>query len=330
MESVKNLINLEETESRMDLELNTNEFSTMLENQVTFNVTLKTNEERYDLFKDPIVEILMPSAVEKVEITSVNLLYKNGLSLSNWEVITNEAGKKVIKVCLEGNQTEYTPGSMQEGTTLVIYTKIDVDKLTSNTQEKIKMRYTNKNSSKLHYEVEGKEAEEVDIEFVSKEGIIKSNSLLNFNESLEGIYGFNDEVLIGSLDVDGEPVLLCMDILEQAGFEAYAVGGWVRDSILGRIPTQGVKDANGNELGTTIDTILLNAINYSGVSAKIYYSPKIDASIDDESWEEQVVDFGLIKSYKIELENPMKQGDRAEFGYSIIIPENLKYNENRK
>ena len=62
----------------------------------------------------------------------LNLLYKNGLSLSGWEVITNEAGKKVIKVSLKGNQTEYTPGSMQEGTTLVIYTKIDVNNNTRN------------------------------------------------------------------------------------------------------------------------------------------------------------------------------------------------------
>lgn len=33
-----------------------------------------------------------------------------------------------------------------------------------------------------------------------------------------------------------KPVLLCMDTLEQAGFEAYAVGGCVRDSLLGLTP----------------------------------------------------------------------------------------------
>lgn len=323
LEPLKNLINLEETESRMELDLNTYDFSTMLENQVTFNVTLKTNEERYDLFQDPTIEILMPSAIENIEITSVNLLYKNGLSLSNWEVITNEAGKKVIKVGLSGNQTEYTPGSMQEGTTLVIYTKINVNKLTSNTEEKIKMTYTNKNSSKLYYEINGKEAEEVEIRFVSKEGILKSNCLLNFNESLEGMYGFNDEVLIGKLDVEGsrKTATVNMAVVNNYSKELDNV------SIIGRIPSQGIKDANGNDLGTTINTILLNAINYSGVSANIYYSPKIDASIDDESWTEQVVEYGLIKSYKIEIENPMKQGDRAEFGYNILIPENLNYNE---
>lgn len=323
LESIKNLINLEETESRMDLDLNTYDFSTMLENQVTFNVTLKTNEERYDLFQDPTIEILMPSAVENLEITSVNLLYKNGLTLSNWEVVTNDAGKKVIKVSLSGNQTEYTPGSMQEGTTLVIYTKINVDKLTSNTAEKIKMTYTNKNSSKLYYEVNGKEAEEVDISFVSKEGILKSNSLLNFNESLEGIYSFNDEVLVGSLDVEGskKTATVNMAVVNNYSKELNNV------SIIGRIPSQGIVDANGNDLGTTIDTILLNGVTYSGVSAKIYYSPKTDAPVDDESWTEQVADYGLIKSYKIEIENPMKQGDRAEFGYSILIPENLNYNE---
>lgn len=323
LESITNLINLEETESRMDLDLNSYEFSTMLENQITFNITLKTNEERYDLFQNPTIEILMPSAIEDVEITSVNLLYKNDLSISNWEVVENDAGKKVIKVSLSGSQTEYTPGSMQEGTTLVIYTKINVNKLTSNTDEKIKMTYTNKNSSKLYYEVAGKEAEEVDIRFVSREGILKSNSLLNFNESLEGIYSFNDEVLVGNLDVEGnkKTATINMAVVNNYSKELNNV------SIIGRIPSQGVADGNGNDLGTTIDTLLLGAVTYSGVASKIYYSYKIDASVEDDSWIETITDYGLVKSYKIVLENSMKQGDRAEFGYSILIPENLNYNE---
>ena len=33
-----------------------------------------------------------------------------------------------------------------------------------------------------------------------------------------------------------EPVLLCINTLEQAGFEAYAVGGCVRDTLLGLTP----------------------------------------------------------------------------------------------
>ena len=58
-----------------------------------------------------------------------------------------------------------------------------------------------------------------------------------------------------------EDVKYIIEKLNSAGYEAYAVGGCVRDSILGRIPFKGVKDIiTGEEFGTTVDSKLLSQV----------------------------------------------------------------------
>ena len=92
VENEKLEISLEDTESKMDVLVSTDTLSTSTPNNVTFTVTLRTDEEKYELFKNPYFEIRLPSDVSDVQINTVNLLYKNGLSIDRYDVVTDEFG----------------------------------------------------------------------------------------------------------------------------------------------------------------------------------------------------------------------------------------------
>ena len=70
-------------------------------------------------------------------------MYKNGLSLSSWNVVQNEMGTNTIQVALEGTQAEYAPGTLIEGTTVLITANLDINKITANGKSSVKLRYTN-------------------------------------------------------------------------------------------------------------------------------------------------------------------------------------------
>jgi hypothetical protein len=320
--SAEGNINLEETESKMTIDVDNNTLSVEETNEVAINVTMKTDQERYDLFENPEITIEFPSAVEEVEITGINLLYKNGLSVDNWNVYTNSLGKKAIKITLKGSQLEYTPGAVGEGTTLVVYTKIDVNRLTADTSENLKLTYMNKDTIRKSYMLEGKESEDVTLNFVGKQEIVKA-SKINI-ENVGTVISYDDE--IEKIEIDSESkneqnVTLTGTIVNN--FEA-TVEGVV---IVGRIPFIGNKDGNGNDLGTNFNTNLLSAIALSGVVADVYYSEDGEAQKDDNTWTEDVSNLENYKSFKIVVrEGKLLKGERVDFDLNLKVPAQVGYN----
>ena len=317
-------IKLENTESKMTMSLNETKLSTDVENDVTFNVSLNTNSEMYEIFQNPTINIILPYAVESVNIKNINLLYKNGLSLSEWNVNKNELGNNVITIKLEGTQLEYMPGSSVEGTIISINAILKLDKLTANGKTNVQLEYTNEIGSRLSYEVSGKSSEEYEVEYVSREGILKETELSNYNESLESIYDFNDELNTGLLEVNTEEKVanMSMAILNNYDTEISDV------YIIGRIPAIGNSEESGENLETTFDSNLTKEISLSGLLCGVSYSEDINAEKDDDSWVENPEDITKMKSYKIDIENEtMKKGEKINFDYDFKIPGNLNYNE---
>ncbi len=320
----ENKITLENTESRMKLELNNVDLSTEQENDVTISVTLKTNEQKYELFQNPTIDIEFPYSVEDVQINNVNLLYKNGLSIDSWNVLTNTVGERIIRVKLNGTQTGYTYGMLVDGTQVVIYVTVKVNRLTANGSSNIKLKYTNEVSTRVSYQLEGKEAEEYAINYVSKSGLIKATTFENFNQTFNSVTNFNNELNMASLDsyTESRTSKMSMTILNNHSTEISNV------VILGRIPAVGNTDKDGNDLNTTIDTYLNREISISGIMSKIYYSYHVNAEKDDDSWQETVEDITKVKSYKIVIENEtMRKGESISFDYDIVIPGDLDFNE---
>ena len=316
-------INLEETESKMTLDVDKDTLSVENTNDLTINVTLKTDQERYDLFENPEISLEFPSAIEDLEITGINLLYRNALSLDNWNVYTNSLDKKVLNIKLSGSQLEYTPGSLQEGTTVVIYAKLNVNRLTADTEEALKLTYTNKDTIRKSYMLEGKESEDLILSFVGKQEIVKASRVTLANVGTSVSYDDDVEKIEIAANSDTEQTVTITGSIVN-NFEATAENV----VIVGRIPFVDNIDGNGNNLGSTFNTTLISNMALSGVVADVYYSEDGVAKADDNSWTQDTSDLSKFKSYKIVVrEGKLAKGETLRFEYNVSVPAKRGYNE---
>ena len=316
-------ITLQETEAKIEMELDKTELSTEDVNELTLTLTLKTDAERYELFKNPIIEVEMPSNINELSIEGVNLLYKNGLSLDTWEIVTRENGNKVLRIKMSGAQSVYTPGIVQQGTTLVVYLKATVNKLTANTSETIKLTYTNEGSVRQAYVLEGKNAEEMLLTFVAKHGMLKGATAIN--NDLPTLVGNSYEDEIDKIEIKSNAEA------QRVTITGTIVNNFEKDVkdvvIIGRIPFVGNMNGKGEDLFSEFNTMLGTEIMTSGNLTEVYYSTDGNADKDSETWTQDVSDISQYKSYKIVVkEGTLKKGERVDFTYEIIAPEKLGYN----
>ena len=101
-----NEIQIRDSETKIDLSLDKTEWTNSIQNDVIMTAILVTNNVRYSLFKNPVIEIKLPSEVEKVILGDVSALYDDNLKIKSAEVIEKD-GCKVIKIEVDGSQKGY-------------------------------------------------------------------------------------------------------------------------------------------------------------------------------------------------------------------------------
>ena len=317
-------IKLEEGQSKATLEIDNSIFSTNMDNEVSFTIDIDNSSEEYELFSNPSFDILLPSMISDVEIESVSLLNKNGLSLDTWKIEDNQNGNKVIKINLEGYQKEYNPKMSLPDTQIIVDTILKVNDLTPTGTTNVRMTYTNEISDRLSYVIEGNDSYSCEASYYSNVGILSLTQLEKYNQAGEKIYHIGKEPTIGKLDTNGNEKTATMDIT--------IVNNYNKDInnvvIVGRIPAEGMVDSNLEKLHSTFDTKLKGSINTSGLLSKVYYSNKLDCEIDDDSWIESPEDYSTIKSFKVVIDGgSMSHGEMEKISYQLVIPENLGSNQ---
>ena len=318
------IIELKETCSKATLDIDNNVFSTNLDNEVRFEIDLDTSDVKYEPFVNPSFEIILPSMINDVEIESVNLLNKNGLSLDKWDVVDGENGNKAISIDLKGNQEEYNLGLTMPGTKIIVETKLRVNDLTPTDATSVKLMYTNGTRNKTAYENDGQPSFSCDASYYSNIGIITLTRVENYNNEEEKIYHLEKDTAIGRLDTNGDEKVATMDIT--------LVNNYNKDInnvvIVGRVPAVGMVDSNFETINSTFDTKLKGTINTSGLLSKIYYSNKLDCEIEDDSWVEKPENLSEVKSFKIVIdEGVMSHGETETIRYQLVIPEDLGINQ---
>ena len=315
-------INLEDTESKVDFDMSTEDLITTQLNTVTMNVTLKTNEEKYELFQNPVIDIELPSAVEKVDIKNINLMYKNGLSISNWEILETETNSKVIRIRLDGIQNEYKSDGTIGGTTVIINADLGLNRITANGKGTIKVRYTNDAGTNISYLKEGKDSDNYEVNYVSKSGILKEVRIENFDDENTVLKGYEDQTIIAEIEAESKTISPKISSIFMNNYNVDISNV----QILGKIPFIGNTKDN-IDLNTTFDTKLSGPISLNGLVAKVYYSTEENPDLENGEWLENVENFENIKTFKIAVENEnMKPGEKIELSYNINIPENVGYN----
>ena len=318
-------VRLNETVSKAEITMQAENLSTVVKNEnVEMRVLFRTDSNIYDLYKNPSIEIELPEQVKEVSLRSIEAAFGEGFSLNWYDIVENAEGKKVIRIALTGEQTKYAI-DISEGMSLTIKADMMLDKKSGSSEEKVKLRYRNEKA--IGYDNGGEAEGRVGIE--APTGVVAINSIdvegrtstsLSSKEQTEEI-----EIL-----TDKKIATMTIDVINNYEEEI------VNPSIIGRIPFEGNKKVNGEELGSTFTAAMVRGLEKTeGIeegSYKIYYSSNAEATEEigkeENGWKETVEEAGEVKSYLIEVENyKMEQGEVMTFTYDVEIPEGLNHNE---
>ncbi len=304
-ESVKteSIIELKNTETKADLNISVDKLSAVSKNEnVKITAVLLNNDETKELFQNPSLEIKFPNQVTNIA-AKCKLLYGNGLELADAKI---ENGN-TIKVNMKGTQTSYNTETL-EGTTLIIYANIDVNKLSTNSDEQITLNYTNEISKTNNKPITKP------IQIVTNAGVILTNNIPELKQSSIGNEGVKDVVIE---NIGGEKnVSVNIEAINNEGTAIKDV------TILGKFPTastanMGVKLASGVNIASSTQNV------------KIYYSnnENANANLNDSSngWTLDG-DISTAKTYLIVIEK-LNVSEIFNANYTLNIPANLGYNK---
>lgn len=297
-------IQLKDTVTEATLELNKDTLSTVVSNQLEMKVTLKTNNEKYDLNKNPIIKIELPEQVENININNVSLLYEEELKVKNYYV----EGRQIV-LELEGEQKTYKENTV-EGTDIIIDVTVDVNRKSIAKDEKIIMNYTNGNAT-IYAEGENGE-KSVDISIVPPKDVTAINSIKDLG--IETIGQEENEEIALERGKNSKNIEVGFEIINNNPESIENV------NILGTFPT---KTEENN-----IDMEVSEGINVE--NAKVYYSENENATKDlqnpENGWMEELNDGKKVKKYLVVLDNIEAQTSITGT-YRVEIPENLEYNQ---
>ena len=300
-------IELKESSLEAKLELDKTEISTLVSNKVKIGAVLLTNDESKKLYKNPILEIELPSKITDVEVKSFNLMYENGLEIEKAGIATRD-GKKVIRIQLKGEQTQYTE-NMTRGATLIINATLGMNKTETSSTEAIKLTVTNESES-----IEATK----DINIVSPTGLITVNSIENYGITAFGTDGEQKATLEKSSDAKNATVNIELINNNESTIKDVTV--------IGSFPTENAQISGATN---NIKVAVNSPITVSGIdNVKVQYSTEADAT-SASNWVDSIEDALTVKSYKIVIAE-MAKGATLTASYGIQIPEGLEYNQTVK
>lgn len=293
-------ITLEETSSKAKLDMETTSLSTTGENQnIHLKITLESNAESKDLYKNPVIKIIFPSQITGI-LAKYSVIYSNGLTKKQAQIV-EENGKQVMIIEMAGEQEKYSSQAV-EGTVVELIANVELDKLAVSSKEDVIVEIQNENA--INYSNDGIEKSQINI--VSENSMILTNNAKNSKIATFG----SDEQKEVKLDTDAENSSenINMKIINNEQSEISDI------SILGKIPSVDGKIELSKNINVNKD-------------AEIYYTnsenPTKDLNNTENGWTKDNI--SNPKNYLVVLEN-MQHGDEIDIDYDINIASELGYN----
>lgn len=321
IENIETITELKEPTTDIDLILNENTIYTLDENKLEFTLILKNSSYENELFENPIIEIELPKEIDYISIDKVMLLYKNGLSLSRWNIKEDENEIKYLCIELEGMQNQYQNSEIIDGTNIIIETTIKPYDITPIMSTNLKLRYENSGRNVI-YKQEEKDCEEIEIDFMSKYGLMLLSGIENesIEEAKQLALGETIKSIPLNMDSDKQKINYDMAIVNNYTESLENV------EIIGSFPIENNDKLSENELINTFSSRLLTTIGTQGVENQIYYSNEINPQSNSESWTKNYEELDTISSYKIQI-GTLNPKDTLKFDYETEVPEGLSYNQ---
>lgn len=313
------LLNLNETYTKIDLQMDNTELMPFVANNVNLTLSLVTSSNSYDLFKNPEIRMALPEEVESIDAGEISLVYNDELK---FEYARLEENGRVLVLKLTGEETNYKLG-IQEGTKIIIPAVIRLKDTVSSKSSSIKLTYSNDLAKATEYSVQGKESTEIPFNIIAKSGLITISEVSGYNDQ-ESKRTLDENTVTGQLEIESTEKTAKLETTLVNNYQSALSN--VR--IFGKIPFENNTKLNGENLGSTFNTQLMQYMAMNGVTGKIYYSEESNPAENSNSWQEQVENFENVKTYKIVLEDSLATGSELNFAYNIKIPSDLKANKN--
>ena len=338
-------ITLQEPITKAQISIAQQNLSTMIVNKdVDINVVLDTSSIQNALYKNPVIEIQMPTQVKKVEIKDISIILDEELKIKEQKVISQN-GKQIIQIILEGIQTNYYSNNTEEqknvitkGANIIIKTDITLDPLAPSAKEKMLMYYINENTDLYEntYEIENKKEiakigqTDTQIDIIAPTGLVAANSMVGYNNETSELMNLENNKKEETIKTGASQKTVTMKGIVTNNYN----NNLENVLILGRIPAKGNKQIDTvEELGNTFTMQMTKTIQTSGIDnnkIKIYYSTKEDANknLEDSSngWTQTPNDLAAVKSYLIQIIEQIPANTQLNFQYEVNLPENLSYN----
>lgn len=344
LEQIKTEKEFEESRTAAEITMNKVGLSTTEINEnVEFKIELNNDKEDSDLYVNPVFEITLPKYVSNIDIKSSNILYEAGLSIGNTTIYRAEDGTQRIRIEINGTQTEFSQGTITNGTNIIINTNIELDKYAPRKDEQIKLYYINEGVTNYTSQTKWTIGKEVPTgilkttngfdSYVFKinapSGFVTVNEVQNYDGQNSVVTSIKQGTETREVEMGKSAQVARMNLIAINNTENECTDV----AFLGRIPVKDVTDVKtGEKLETNINATMISRITENAenpLSAKIYYSsnPNADKNLSDSSngWTEEFSGVSDIKSFLIVPDNTIEPGYTFKYTYEFIIPDNLPY-----
>lgn len=304
---------IKETISKAELTVNRKSFSTINDNkEVILGIKLDTSDVRYDLYKNPTINIKLPQTVEDVKVNSIDKLYGDEFNIS---AIYNKANK-CIDITLKGEQLSY-PETLATQLYLQINLDIKLSKMAPSKTDKIIMTYTNQNASQYEGGSVSNGNVEKNIEILSPNGLVTMNNLKTYNVlGIPGISENSQNVIITKSD-SGKELVFEIGLINNTKENIKNV------RILGKLPTDGNK-IEGEDATNTLQTSLNDKIILE--NAEIYYTENTEATSDinnkENGWTSNLKELNNAKMYLIVIKGIDAENNFVA-NYTVKLPDSI-------
>lgn len=291
-------IDLKEPTTQMTMELDNNNFSTLINNKTKITIKLNDTNSTCKLYEAGEIKIKLPNNIANVKIAGAEALYENGIKVTKANVKDG-----FVILTIEGSQTSYDTENVSGGVNIIIDLEIDIEDTVASHKETMEVTYADTKITK-------------DINIVSKYGLLMLSKTTGYDEN-KGITTIIDgDLHTAQISQDAEEKIVeqTIDIVNNYGKDITNM------QLVGKI---GYVE---NEIKSTFDTALTKPVEVSNKNAKVYYSENKNATYEQEDWKEEFSN--TAKAYKIVLpEEKLSAVEKVQIKITTKVQAKVGYNQ---
>ena len=169
---------IQNSQTKVDVTVDSKDWTNSAQNDVNFGITLTSNDIKYNLFKNPVIEIKLPAEVDNVILGNASVLNNLNLSTEATTEVVESGENLIIRVKLEGVQNEYSSNDVYGGPYILLPATIILKNEMESTTTNIEYTYSNESGIAVDYELEGNTSKQIEVSLEDMYSITQSASLM--------------------------------------------------------------------------------------------------------------------------------------------------------